>query len=152
MVPTVIGRAHQRPAGQKERWSVERLREEFESETDTTAGRRATELLDWAVESGAFVSSIAKEPCFGLNGRSGKRIVSVAASGIYFYLVPDMYPEGERERDRLVADLKSLDLYPPELDPAEVASGRNLTRPITDLSDEEMQRFLETCGRHCKRA
>lgn len=113
-------------------------------------GERLQQVLDWAVDQGFFLEARAKNPVFGLRGRSGVRLVSFSPDWIYCHLHEKYYPGGAGERDELVTELKSLGMLDPDLDLQDVASGRNMTRKLTDLGDEELRAFLDLLSRFCQ--
>jgi len=111
---------------------------------------RLRQALDWAVDRGFFLGARAQAPAFGLRGRSGDRVVSFFSDGtVYCFINEKYYADGDAERDRFVIELKGLGLLGSDLDPREVNSGRNLTRQITDLTDNEFRKLLDVFSQFC---
>lgn len=128
-------------------WTVDELRRQYDREPSP----RVREFLDWAVDNQFVLLGKAQTPLFYLRGRSGERIATVYPNAFYVLLRESKYAGGTPERDRLVEELKGLGLYPADLDPQTVADGRNLTRSLTDLGDEEFAKVLDVCTRYCGR-
>lgn len=107
-------------------------------------------VLDWAQERDVFLEARAKNPTFGLRGRSGRRLVSFFSDGsLYCYLYERCYRGGSEERDQLVAELRTLGMYPGDLNPQDVVAGRNLARKLTELKEGELSTLLEVFSRFC---
>lgn len=154
LVPNLIGQPPKEPP-EVTLWTVERLQAAYNNLANTGLGKRLREVLDCAVGQGFFLEAKAKNPTFGLRGRSSERIERIASSFsdgiVYCYLNEKYYPGGVDERDRFVAELKAHGMLDAYLDPMDVVSGRNLTRKLTDLSEDEFRKPLEVFSRYCGR-
>jgi hypothetical protein len=132
------------------RWTVSKLRVAYEDISDHELGLRLRKILDWSVEKNIFMTAVAMKPAFGLQGKSKDRLVSFFSGGeIYTFLNEKHYPGGVAERNRLVKSLKDLQVLDQNLDPHEVVSGRNLTKKLDELSEDELQKILDIFAEYC---
>ena len=53
------------------------------------------------------------------------------------------------ERDELVGKLKELQFFGQDLDPQQVVSGRNLTKKLFEMTDEELDNLLDVFSNYC---
>jgi len=131
-------------------WDVEELRAAYRDLPDRELGQRLVEALDWALESDLFLAARTKSPTFALLGNNGRRLVSFFSNGvIYVFINEKHFAGGVGERDRFVGDLKELGLLDQTLTAHEVVSGRNLTRGLTELGDNDLARLLDLFRRYC---
>jgi len=132
------------------KWTVDKLKIAYADLSDHELGRRLQKTLDWAVDKKFFMIAIAMFPTFGIQGKSKNRIVSFFSSGdVYCVLNAKYYPKGAEERDELVNQLKELQLIDHGLDPQQVVSGRNLTKKLFELSDDELDKLLDVFSKYC---
>jgi len=137
----------QKGSGGNVKWTIDKLRETYGKDK---LGRRLQEILNWAVDKKCFRVAIAIKPTFGLQGKSKSRIVSFMSNGVIYSVINERhYPRGVAERDELVSELKKLQVLDQELDPQEVVSGRNLTKKLSELSDEELVKLLDIFSKYC---
>ncbi len=156
LVPYLIGQtqatADRKGSTQAVWWPVERLRDAYDDLQDRDIAKHLREALDWAVDRGFFEQSKTQAPTFALRGRSGDRIVSFFSDGtVYCFINEKHYPGGEEERDRFVAEVKGLALLDSDLDPREVNSGRNLTRTLRDMREDEFKKMLDVFSHDCEK-
>lgn len=52
------------------------------------------------------------------------------------------------ERDHFVADLKKIELYPADFDPASTKDGKN-TRRLEEWTDDQFTAFLNVLTKYC---
>lgn len=153
LVPNLVGQtqaaADRKGESDIVRWTVARLRNAYDNLSDRDTGARLRQVLDWAVEQDFFMESRAKNPGFGLRGRSGDRILSFQPDWTFCYLNERYYPNGAEERDQLVAELKGLSMYHRDFNPQGVEMGKNLDRELADLGDDEFRRLLDILSRFC---
>jgi len=90
--------------------------------------RRGTQgLLDWGVASGCVIESRAISSTFGLSCKSIGQIFFVTLTGhLYLFLEERKFPGGVKERASILADLKDLELFDPDLDPATLPSSQGI--------------------------
>jgi hypothetical protein len=62
----------------------------------------------------------------------------------------NQYSGGSNERDGLVNELKDAGFLEKHLDPQKVVQGRNLSRKISEFTNEEMDSLLEILKRYCR--
>jgi hypothetical protein len=132
LVPRLIGQT-QMTADRKQdqTWSMEKIRLAYDQLLDRDLGKRLAEVLEWADSKGLFLSTVAKEPAFGLRGNTGSRVLSFFSNGtIYCFFTESCFSRGKDERDELIRDLKKLGLLNPDFEADQVASGRNLIRKL----------------------
>lgn len=155
LAPRIVGQTQaladrKGPSAGETNWDSRRLREVFE-EMPEDESRPLTAILDWAVEKDRFIESRAQSPVFGLVGKSGDRIIGVSSTGVlYLFFEEQRYPQGSQERDRLVDELKELDLIAQEIDPEEVVSGRNFVRSLQELEEAEFQKLFGILRSYCE--
>ncbi|MGO9019424.1 MAG: hypothetical protein ACLQVJ_13855 [Syntrophobacteraceae bacterium] len=129
-------------------WDQQRLRTAYEQLADESLRERLLTVLNWAVSNKFFIESRSQFPGFGLRGKNKSRILGIYSNGTLFpYLREKYYHGGAEERDQLCDELKQLGMMDQNLDPQTIVDGRNLTRKLTDLSDEELEAFLDL---YCK--
>lgn len=154
-VPRLVGQtqaAADRKAGtgSPPAWPPDKLREAYKRSQDAGAGVRLLKLLDWAVDGRIFLEARAKNPVFGLRGRSGDRVFTFLPDGsVYWFMNERHYPDGARERDLLLNKLRKLGMVPQDLDPNMVSAGRNLVRKLDELSSEQFSSLMEVLGQAC---
>jgi hypothetical protein len=156
VVPYLIGQtqaiAKQKAlsAEQGRDWKVEELRSAYSELSDSALRDRLVALLNWAVERNCIEPGRGTQnPVFALVGHSGRWIVSVAPRWIYPRL-QEMRWADESQRNSFVADLKGIDLYPTDFDPASTKDVKN-TRKHEEWSDEQFQAFLNVLTKYCGR-
>jgi len=94
------------------KWTPEKLQEAYQAYSDNNLSEKLKIILNWALENNCFKLALALNPTFGLQGKSGDRIVSLFSDGvIYVFVNAKHYPEGQKERDEFVADLKNSILW-----------------------------------------
>ena len=154
LVPRLVGQTQSsidRKGRSNVKWTVDKLKTAYAELSEYELGRRLQKTLDWAVENKIFIVAIAISPTFGLQGKSKDRIVSFFSSGdIYCVLNEKQYPGGAEERDELAGQLKELQLIDQDLEVQQVVSGRNLTRKLFELSEDEFEKLLEKGDAHKK--
>jgi len=132
-------------------WPAEQLSVEFKRISDTSLKDKLQKMLDWAVNRNLFAQSKGKVPCFSLKSIRGKVIFVKAEDGsIYAYFGENergKYPS-DVSRYEFVKDLKALDLLPQDVNPDDVRSGRNLTKRLNQLTEEEFDKLLGLLERH----
>lgn len=140
------------PAAQAEppTWYPEQLRIEFEGIADTSLRDKLQKMREWAVKKNLFIQSKGKVPQFGLKAAAG-RVFGVTAEGnLYAYfgnIERGKYPSDEN-RYEFVKDLKALGLLPQDISPDDVRSGRNLTKRLNQLTEEEFDKLRGLLERH----
>ncbi len=132
-------------------WSPEQLRVELERISDTSLKDRLQKMLEWAVNKNLFAQSRGKGPQFSLKSSGGK-IVGVAAEDGNLYASFGTIERGKYSSDesryKFVEDLKALGLLPQDTNPDDVRSGRNLSKKLKQLTEEEFDKLLELLERH----
>ncbi len=127
------------------RWTVGRLQKAYSQYEDPLLGDRLTELLEWTIKKRLFTLSTAYGPTFGINGRMGKRVLSILDyGGMYFHLLPDRY-ENEDARQTAFDFYQSIGMLDPYLKLQEVNDGRFIWqwRSLRDFDDDEWTKFKE---------
>ncbi len=154
LVPRIVGQtqalADRRLSTSQPRvWRVAELRRAFAALPEEQ-GRALQRILDWSIEKKCFLESKAQSPTFGLAGRGGTRIVTVFQNGIlYLFFEEHRYAGRMEDRDRLLDALKDLGLFDPSIHPNEVVSGRNASRKVWELDENEFNRLLEILSGFC---
>ncbi len=156
LVPYLIGQtqatADRKVSTESAWWPVERLRDAYDNLPNRDIAERLRQALDWAVDRGFFLGARAQAPAFGLRGRSGDRVVSFFSDGtVYCFINEKNYPGGEEERNQFVGELKALGLLASDLDPRDVKSGKNLTRNLTDMREDEFRKMLDVFSYYCEK-
>jgi len=132
------------------KWTPEKLKEAYQAYSDNILSEKLQTILNWALDNKYFKLAIALNPIFGLQGKSGTRVVSIFQDGvIYVFLNTKHYPGGPKERDEFVADLKEFNIMDSDLDPEQVTSGRSMQKRLSDLSGEEIERLLQIFTKYC---
>ena len=149
IVPRVVGHKADRPGRTGTiLWTVDRLRESLEGLPDRT-GNAALRVLDWTLKNDCHLQSRAKSPTFGISGKLKDRIATVQSGDqLYVFLEERKYPGGAEERDVLLSELKALGMYPPDLDPNEVVSGRTSVRRLWELEDGELDNLIDVLAKY----
>jgi hypothetical protein len=132
------------------KWTIDKLKAAYADLSDPELSRRLQKILDWAVKKKFFMAAVAMYPTFGVQGKSKDRIVTFMSNGvIYSFINEKHYPGGPAERDKLVDELKKLRLLDEDLDPQKVISGRNLTKNLLELSEDELGKLLTIFSNYC---
>jgi hypothetical protein len=131
-------------------WSPEQLRDAFEDISEPNLKSRLLTILEWAEKKNLFDQSRGKVAQFGLKSAGGK-VLSITADGnLYAYfgkIELGKYPSDANRRE-FVNDLKTLRLIPQDADPDKVTSGRNFTKKLQQLTEDEFKKLLELLQRH----
>jgi hypothetical protein len=155
LVPSIIGQTQlaldkKNTTNTNVKWTVDLLREAYSEIEDKSLGLRMLKVLDWALKNNIFMQAIALKPTFGIQGKSKDRIFSFFSGGVlYCFLNEKHYPDGARERDEFVGQLKTLHLFETVFSPTTVTSGRSLLRKIPELSDDEFDQLLAIINQYC---
>jgi hypothetical protein len=154
LVPRLVGQSQsaidKKGSGGNIKWTLDKLREAYGELGDNELGRKLRKVLDWAVDKGIFKVAIAKFPTFGLQGKSKDRIVSFFSNGDVYCVLNEKFYLGEaEERDELVGKLKELQFLDRDLDPQQVVSGRNLTKKLFEMTDDELDNLLDAFTMYC---
>lgn len=158
LVPLIVGQSQvnvdRRSAGEPVTlWTPERLQEFCSALEDQPLCRKLRMVLDWSLENGSFLVSNAKLPAFRILGKNKKSIVAIYTPGsnfesIYVNFEQSRYAGGVEDRDKLVDELKSMQLFDPDLDPYTVIDGRNLKRKLSEMTDENIEKLLVVLGKY----
>lgn len=154
LVPRLVGQSQsaidKKGSGENVKWTVDKLKEAYAELANNELGGKLQKILNWAVDKEIFKIAIAKFPTFGLQGRSKDRIVSFFSNGDVYCVLNDKYYLGQaEERDELVGRLKELQFLDQDLDPQQVVSGRNLTKKLFEMTDEELDNLLDVFSMYC---
>jgi hypothetical protein len=154
LVPVLVGQSQsaidKKGSGGNVKWTVDKLKEAYRELADNELGRKLQKVLDWAVDKEIFKIANAKFPTFGLQGKSKDRIVSFFSNGDVYCVLSEKYYLGEaEERDILVGKLKELQFLDRDLDPQQVVSGRNLTKKLFEMTDEQLDNLLDVFAVYC---
>lgn len=130
-------------------WTESKLRDAYRNMSDPELGAKLLRILDWACEKNIFKTAKTKNPTFALQGQGEiERFVSFFSNAdIYVFLNEKHYP-GAADRDLLVDRLKELQVLDQNVNPQEVASGRNLAKTLNELSEDELQKLLDIFDKH----
>jgi hypothetical protein len=147
LVPRLVGQSQstidKKGSGGNIKWTVDKLKEAFAELENNELGVKLQKILKWAVDKEIFKIAIAKFPTFGLHGKSKDRIVSFFSNGDVHCVLNEKYYLGQaKERDELVGKLKELHFFDQGFDPQQVVSGRNLTKKLFEMTDEEIDKLL----------
>jgi len=154
VVPFLIGQTQattaQKGIGSTRNWTVDELRTAYSNITNARQRDQMLGLLDWAVKLDCItIPGDTKGPVFGLASQKGQQIVSISPTSVYVILRTERYKD-IAERDRLVADLKGLGLYPADFDAAAITDGKNLTGRPGEFEDRQFADLLAVLSRYCK--
>jgi hypothetical protein len=130
-------------------WTFERLSKHFrESYDDETLV--LLKILEWAQEKGCLVESRAQRPTFGLCSKIRERIISVTSTGeLYLFFEEYKYQNKSEDRDALLSEFKRIKLFPQDLDPIQVRSGRNTMRKVWELTSDELKKLFDILDSYC---
>ena len=158
LVPLIVGQSQinvdRRTAGEPATlWTAEKLQEFCSALEDKELCRKLKMVLDWSIENANFLMSKAKLPSFLILGKVNKTIAAIYTPGsnfgsIYMYFDQSRFGGGVVERDKLVEELKSMQLFEPYLDPYTVIDGRNLKRKLGEMTAEEIEKLLAVLVRY----
>ena len=132
-------------------WTYEKIEEQIRSMEDSPLKHRLIKILRWANENKLFVESYAKRPCFALKAPIRGRAVTIGEDGsIYccFGKIEDPKYPSASARHAFVDELKALKLLPPNINPDEVRSGKNLTKKLHELTNRDFDALLKTFEKH----
>jgi hypothetical protein len=139
--------------------NAERLYESRPSGTDNLpAGSslygldpRLKEISQWASKKGILMPNKGQDGNIRIRGKNKYQVVLFRQEDGQVYLVMKerSYAGGASERDALGDELKTLGLYPQNLDPYKIPDGKKLTKQLHQLSEEEFKKLLEILNSHC---
>jgi hypothetical protein len=153
-VPRLVGQT--RTAGEPDdssqvAWTVSALKKAYSQLPDLGLAQKMDRALNWAVQNGFFIESRGETPLFGFRGAVRKRLGRFHIDGnIYLYLKEEFYQGGANGRDELLSHLVDLGMLPAGFDVTQVEQGRNLIRPLAELSDSEFKDLLDVFTKHIK--
>jgi hypothetical protein len=130
-------------------WTKEKLNRAFKDMKNFTLGSRLQKVLDWALSNGSFLESRTILPSIWLFGKSNNRLASFIRDGEIFIYFNEHYRRGAEERDELASDLKRVDLLDKDMDVSKVVQGRNLSKRIQDLSEDDFNLLLQIFSKYC---
>ena len=148
LVPRLAGQTQsvidgKRKSDRSIKWTVDKLNETFSEMDDQELGKKFCRILKWAVDKNVFSFSTAMSPHFGLQGKNTSRIVSLNKKGnIYVIFKDKAFLGGVADRDRLIGKLKDLQLIDTNIDPKKIIDGRDCTRTLAELSEDEINKFM----------
>jgi len=155
LVPRLIGQTQAtiKGPGKMNVWTESLLRDSYSELPDGTLRQRLEKILKWTVERGVFVKSVSKNPAFGIQGKGGKRILSIYADGIIYVILnypnDDGYLGGLEGRIKFADELKSLSLLDKTVDPSEVVSGKNASKKLQQIPEPDLNSFFDVLNRYC---
>jgi len=71
------------------------------------------------------------------------------AGSVYAVFEEKTFSKGKEDLDALQNQLKELKLVPADFDHNEIVNGRNLSRKLQDLSDDEIDKLLTIYEGYC---
>jgi len=122
LVPTIIGQSvasidRRESVSRYKKWTSKDLRDAFGEMDDKDLADAYLAVLDWAEKSRTFLSSSAKNACFGIGSSSGGRILGLYhADGPWGYFESAKFSDVE-DRDSFVKQLKLAGLLEESFDP-----------------------------------
>jgi hypothetical protein len=154
LVPRLVGQTQsaidRRRSEKNIKWTVDKLKKAFDDLSDNELSRKLRKILDWAVNKQIFMTAVAMSPTFGIQGKSKDRIMTIASSGdLHSFINEKLFPEGVAERDALVGELKEFGFLDQDLDPNQVISGRNLSKKLFELNEDEIDTLLKVYYKYC---
>ena len=155
LVPRLIGQTQsvidEKVTGSKYiKWTVSELKSAFSDLSNTILRERLEKILYWAVANSLFKESLTENPIFKIVGKKRKPILSIYGSGgIYLFTNIDYYLGGAAERNETVDKLKDIDLLSIDYNIESSKEGKGLTRKISDLSEQEFEKFFEIIKNIC---
>jgi hypothetical protein len=153
-VPRLVGQGRgrvERSDSSQVAWTVNSLKKAYSQLPDLGLAQKLDRALGWAVANGFFIESRGETPSFGFRGAVRKRLGRFHIDGnIYLYLKEEFYRGGAHGRDELISHLTDLGMLPAGFDVSQVEQGRNLIRPLADLSDSEFKDLLDIFTKHIR--
>jgi hypothetical protein len=155
LVPRLIGQTQsvidEKVTGSKYiKWTVSELKTAFYDLSNTILRERLEKILYWTVANSLFKESVTENPIFKILGKSRKPILSIYGSGgIYLFTNIDYYLGGAVERNEIVDKFKDIDLLNIDYNIESSKEGKGLTRKISDLSEQEFEKFFEIIKNIC---
>lgn len=130
-------------------WSFEHLAQHFRESADKN-DLVLLKILEWAQDKNCLVESRAQKPTFGLCSKQQERIISVTSTGqLYLFFEEYKYPNAEDDRDSLLSELKRIGLFPQDLNPSQVKSGRNTNRKVWELNSDQLSDLFAILDQYC---
>jgi len=143
LIPVLIGATTEaeRKKTTKILWTYDELYQVYKDIKDELLRRRLLDLLEWAREKGLLVEHSSSEPQFKITpiitvNPTGKLYVRFGKSN------ESKLPKPRRQK--LLEELQKLKMLPSDIEDADsVADGRQTSRGIHELSEEEFKRLKE---------
>jgi len=155
LVPLLIGQTQsiidKKVIGSKKmRWTIQELKSVYSDMSNNILGSRLNKLLDWAVNNNIFKETETENPIFTILGKNKKPLISIYGNGGgYLRTKKEIYLGGKSERNKLVNDLKEINLMDIGFDPELSKDGKELTKKISDLNEGEFEKFLHILRKYC---
>ena len=138
----------------KPKWNYSNLYDIY-SNTPDLLGERLLKILKWASDRGALIETDNIYPAFRLKGKYGKKIMSFWApegskempGSFYCDVHSSCHGNNEQEAKRFVDSLNIISLFNYKFD--KVDSGRNSSRLLHELSEEEFIQFIDILDQFC---
>ncbi len=128
-------------------WTPELLRG-FKGAPDARSFLR---VMEWACDAGVFLKSTTKDPAFGIRSSAGARLATFFLnSNSYFSCGAEVFRGGVDERNALFDDLKSVRLYPKDLDLTSLNLAKNTVVKLSDLSVGEIEGLLSILEKYTR--
>ena len=134
----------------KMRWTIQELKSVYSDMSNNILRSRLNKLLDWAVNNNIFKETETENPIFHILGRNQKSLISIYGNGGgYLRTKKEIYSGGNSERNELINDLKESNLMSIDFDPELPKDGKEFTKKLSDLNEDEFEKFLHILSKYC---
>ena len=154
LVPRLIGRVKASAPSSKPRfWSSNDLQMAYRDLSDPVLAGRLLAMLSWAEENHIFMPTQAKNPGFGLQSNTGKRLCSFSHAGVIFpYLTDETFAGTAVERQQFVDELAEMGLLDRAALGDEIAMGKRLSLNLAELDEDRLRNLQSVLLTHCRNA
>lgn len=140
-------------------WTVDALNREWDVLEDAELRNKFGRVLDWSLQRGIFMQASTEGPGFSIRGRSEKKLATFGnlnleiGGTIYCYLDARNYPDGAKDRDQFVSELKQLRLLPDDFSTDQLGEGwqvgKSLTKKLREMKGDEVDKLLALFEKYC---
>lgn len=131
-------------------WTPEDLKAACRELQDERLIENFEKILNWAINSDCFIQSKTITPSFGISSLKKERLFSIInLEIIFFYIKEKLFSGGKNDRDALVDELKRYGFLDKKIDPEKVVDGRNLSRRLSEMTSDEVDKFLSIIEKYC---
>lgn len=117
--------------------------------------QRLEEIKSWAKNNNfLMIQGDGPGSIFSLCGKNGRTLVTFYEKSkykgeMYAYIADGTFPGDLGQRDTFVNEIKRIKFYDKNMDVIKIVSHKHFQKKLQDLTDEELEKFLNILGKYC---